>query len=191
MSEINHSSHNGNVLKIVVAGDGGVGKTSLIKRYVSGCYDPSEQITIGCDFYTKRLNAEDGRQYKFQIWDVGGQEQFRVLLPLWSKGLRGAILAFDVGSIESYLHLDQWLGLMLDGEEANRFPIVIVGNKRELSDGSIRESDIEGFVTKKRLSGYYLVSAKEGVDVSSPFLGLLKLIVSSEAENCGSRDGKQ
>jgi hypothetical protein len=68
---------------------------------------------------------------------------------------------------------------------------VIVGNKREMSDGSIRESDIEGFVTKKRLSGYYLVSAKEGVDVSSPFLGLLKLIVSSEAENCGSRDGKQ
>lgn len=107
------------------------------------------------------------------------------------EGIESAILAFDVGSIESYLHLDQWLGLMLDGEEANRFPIVIVGNKRELSDGSIRESDIEGFVTKKRLSGYDLVSAKEGVDVSSPFLGLLKLIVSSEAENCGSRDGKQ
>jgi small GTP-binding protein len=183
------SHHQDNVLKIVVAGDGGVGKTSLIRRYVTGSFDPSEHMTIGCDFYTKTIETQTGDRYKFQIWDVGGQEQFRVLLPLWSRGLRGAILAFDVGSLESYLHLDEWLEVMLDGGVPRRFPILIVGNKRDLSDGSIRESDVETYVTKRNLSGYFLVSAKDGVSVATPFLELLKLIVGSGGGNGDSQNG--
>jgi small GTP-binding protein len=179
------------VLKIVVAGDGGVGKTSLIRRYVSGSFNPSEHMTIGCDFYTKTIDTQAGHQYKFQIWDVGGQEQFRVLLPLWSKGLRGAILAFDVGSIGSYLHLDEWLALMLKDETMKRIPVIVVGNKNDLSDGSIRESDVERYVMKRNLSGYYLVSAKDGTSVASPFQGLLELIVNGENGNGGLVDGKQ
>lgn len=191
MSEVTHLHRQSNVLKIVVAGDGGVGKTSMIRRYVSGFFNPSEHMTIGCDFYTKTIETQAGHQYKFQIWDVGGQEQFRILLPLWSKGLRGAILAFDVGSIESYLHLDEWLTVMLNGGVPRRFPIVVVGNKRDLSDGSIRESDLERYVAKRNLSGYYLVSAKDGTSVASPFIGLLKLIENAEERNGDSQDGKQ
>lgn len=191
MSEAVHLHRQNNVLKIVVAGDGGVGKTSLIRRYTSGCFDPSEHMTIGCDFYTKTIETQTGDQYKFQIWDVGGQEQFRVLLPLWSRGLRGAILAFDVGSLESYLHLDEWLAVMLDGGVPRRFPILVVGNKRDLSDDSIRESDVERYVAKRNLSGYYLVSAKDGVSVATPFMELLRLIVSTERGNGDSQNGKQ
>jgi small GTP-binding protein len=179
------------VLKIVVAGDGGVGKTSLIRRYVSGCFNPSEHITIGCDFHTKTIEAEVGGKYKFQIWDLGGQEQFRMLLPLWSKGLRGAILTFDVGSIESYLHLDEWLALIVNGERHRKFPIIVVGNKRDLSDGAIRESDLESYVAKRGLNAYYMVSAKDGTSVASPFVGLLNLILSTESVSGGSQDGKQ
>jgi small GTP-binding protein len=179
-----------NVLKIVVAGDGGVGKTSLIRRYVTGSFDPSEHMTIGCDFYTKTIVTQTGDQYKFQIWDVGGQEQFRILLPLWSRGLRGAILAFDVGSLESYLHLDEWLAVMFDGGAPKRLPILVVGNKRDLSEGSIRESDLEAYVAKRNLSGYFLVSAKDGVSVASPFVELLKLIIDSESRNGGNGDSQ-
>jgi small GTP-binding protein len=149
-----------------------------------GRFDPAERITIGCDFYTKVFDTEDGLRYKFQIWDMGGQEQFRVLLPLWSKGLRGAILTFDVGSIESYLHLDEWLAMISDGEKSKRFPVVVVGNKTDLSNGSIRDSDLMNYVTKRRLDGYYLVSAKDNTSVSTPFLGLLKLIMDRETR-CG------
>jgi small GTP-binding protein len=178
-------------LKIVVAGDGGVGKTSMIRRYVTGCFDPSEHMTIGCDFYTKTIETQTGDRYKFQIWDVGGQEQFRMLLPLWSRGLRGAILAFDVASLESYLHLDEWLFLMSDGGVQRRFPILVVGNKRDLSDGSIRESDVQGYVAKRNLSGYYLVSARDGISVTTPFMELLRLIISSEKGSGDPYSGKQ
>lgn len=177
------------VLKIIVAGDGGVGKTSLIRRYVSGYFDPAEHMTIGCDFYTKVFDTQDGHQYKFQIWDMGGQEQFRVLLPLWSKGLRGAILTFDVGSIESYLHLDEWLAMISDGEKTKRFPVVVVGNKTDLVNGSISDGDLMNYVAKRGLDGYYLVSAKDNLSVSTPFLGLLKLIMRNETRDGGLENG--
>lgn len=177
------------VLKIIVAGDGGVGKTSLIRRYISNRFDPSERITIGCDFYTKTFNTEDGRQYKFQIWDMGGQEQFRALLPLWAKGLRGAILTFDVGSIESYLHLDEWLAIISNGEETKRCPVIVVGNKSDQANGSINDDDLMNYVARRGLDGYYLVSAKNNVDVSTPFLGLLKLIMRSESKDGRSGSG--
>lgn len=179
------------VLKIIVAGDGGVGKTSLIRRYVSGCFDPAERITIGCDFYTKVLSAQNGQQFKLQIWDVGGQEQFRALLPLWSKGSRGAILAFDVGSLESYLHLDEWLSIVLERGKTENFPIIVVGTKRELSDGSITESDLDQYTRKRGIDGYYLVSAKDGISVSSPFMRLLDLITDIEAEDGAKDNGEQ
>jgi small GTP-binding protein len=173
----------------MVAGDGGVGKTSLIRRYILNRFDPGEHITIGCDFYTKTFKTENGHQYKFQIWDMGGQEQFRVLLPLWSKGLKGAILTFDVGSVESYLHLDEWLAIISDGEKTKRFPVIVVGNKSDQADGSIKDSDLMNYVTTRGLDGYYLVSAKDNIGVSTPFLGLLKLIIHSEIKNGDSEYG--
>jgi GTPase SAR1 family protein len=112
-----------------------------------------------------------------------------MLLPLWSKGLKGAILAFDVGSIDSYLHLDEWLNMVSDSGVNRKFPIIVVGNKRDLSDGSIRETDLENYVNKKKLNGYYFVSAKDGTSISSPFLGLLKLILDGEYGNGDSKDG--
>jgi small GTP-binding protein len=190
LPEMRYLQHQNGVLKIIVAGDGGVGKTSLIRRYVSDCFNPAERITIGCDFYTKVLKTDNGQHFKFQIWDVGGQEQFRALLPLWSKGSKGAILAFDVGSIESYLHLDEWLSMVLDGGMTEKFPIVVVGNKKDLSDGSIRESDLDQYVRKRRLNGYYLVSAKDGISVSSPFLRLLELITEHETKDGGLGNGE-
>ena len=187
---VRHPNQN-TVLKIIVAGDGGVGKTSLIRRYVSDRFDPAERITIGCDFYTKVLNSHSGQQFKLQIWDVGGQEQFRALLPLWLKGSRGLILAFDVGSIESYLHLDEWLSIVLEGGMVENFPIVVVGNKRDLSDGSITETDLDQYIKKRGIDGYYLVSAKDGVSVSSPFMRLLDLIADQEAGDGGMDDGRR
>jgi small GTP-binding protein len=187
---IGHPSQN-SVLKIIVAGDGGVGKTSLIRRYVSDCFDPAERLTIGCDFYTKVLSAQNGKQFKLQIWDIGGQEQFRALLPLWSKGSKGAILAFDIGSIESYLHLDEWLSIVIEGGRTESFPIIVVGNKRDLADGSITESDLDQYIRKRGIDSYYFVSAKDRISVSSPFIRLLDLITNQGTGDGGTDDGEQ
>ena len=87
----------GIMLKLVVAGEGGVGKTTMIRRYVEGVYHDSI-LTVGTAFAAKRIVISDGHgptPIKAQIWDFGGEKRFRFLLPKFCFGARGAMLCFD------------------------------------------------------------------------------------------------
>ncbi len=82
------------VLKVMVAGDGGVGKTTLIRKFVSGTFDAATGMTIGVQFHVKDMTYE-GRPVSLQLWDLGGQEHFRFMLPSYTFGVKGAILLYD------------------------------------------------------------------------------------------------
>ena len=104
----------GLMLKLVVAGEGGVGKTTLIRRYVEGVYHDS-LLTVGAAFAARRLVLDDGygpQAVKLQIWDFGGEKRFRFLLPKFCYGARGAMLSFDLNRFSTFLKLDQWLELI-------------------------------------------------------------------------------
>lgn len=117
------------LLKVVVAGDGAVGKTSLVRRYCEGKFLASRVATIGVDFYTQRVQLPDG-MVKLSIWDMAGQERFEVVRAGFYRGSRAAALVFDVTIPRSLVNLRRWRKEVL--EAAPGQGLLVIGNKVDL-----------------------------------------------------------
>jgi small GTP-binding protein len=123
------------VLKVVIAGDGNVGKTSLIRRYCEGKFEQSRVATIGVDFQTKVVDLPSGK-VKLSIWDMAGQDRFQVMREGFYRGCRAAALVYDLTELESLARIKRWrdelVGVVPD------VPMILVANKRDLApDGSL------------------------------------------------------
>lgn len=117
-------------LKVVVAGDGNVGKTSLIRRWCEGRFESSRVMTIGVDFQTKIVDLPDGA-VKLSIWDVAGQERFEAMRPGFYRGSRAVALVFDAAEQASFLSLARWQAEIRKAVPAARF--LVVANKVDLA----------------------------------------------------------
>jgi Ras-related protein Rab-18 len=96
------------LFKVVVIGDAGVGKSSILLRFTDDTFEEQMQSTIGVDFKVKMLERE-GKRLKMTIWDTAGQERFRTLTSSYYRGAQGIIMAYDVARKETFEHLEQWL----------------------------------------------------------------------------------
>ncbi|XBW34719.1 hypothetical protein QEN19_000286 [Hanseniaspora menglaensis] len=130
-----------NILKIIILGDSGVGKTSLIQRYVNKKYTQQYKATIGADFSTKELELEDINGGKatatLQIWDTAGQERFQSLGVAFYRGADCCVLVYDVTNEKSFQRLKTWRDdFLLNSNVSNpeSFPFVILGNKMDVDD---------------------------------------------------------
>ncbi len=157
------------VLKIVAAGDGGVGKTTLLQRYVDNKFSEETRITVGIEFFTKYLNFEEN-QVIIQLWDFGGQERFRFMLDRYLKGAKGAILMFDLIRPLSLNSIPEWINL-LKSQNPN-IPFIFVGTKLDLINGShrvINDNEISELSIKYGCHDYIKVSSKTGENVNEVF----------------------
>jgi len=118
------------VLKVVIAGDGNVGKTSLIRRYCEGKFEQSRVATIGVDFQTKLVDLED-RRVKLSIWDMAGQDRFQVMREGFYRGSLAVALVYDLTEPESLDHLNRWQAEIQQVVPA--VPLIVVGNKLDLA----------------------------------------------------------
>jgi small GTP-binding protein len=158
------------VLKMIIVGDGGVGKTTLIHRYLTGTY-LDQRMTVGSGFATRDLNME-GVTITLAIWDFAGEERFRFLLPTYCQGSLGCILAFDLTRPPTFYHLDQWLTLVRNNTDD--IPILLVGNKRDAGD---KNSDLaKDYAQVNNLAGYLETSAKQGHNVTKTFETITNLM---------------
>lgn len=117
------------ILKVVVAGDGNAGKTSLIRQYCEGKFEASRVMTIGVDFQTKVVRLPGG-PVKLSVWDVAGQDRFRSFRSGFYRGARAAALVYDVTAPDSFAHLPAWRDEVLRSVPKAR--LVVVGNKVDL-----------------------------------------------------------
>jgi len=117
------------VLKVVVAGDGTVGKTSLIRRYCEGKFESTRVATIGVDFQTQTVELPE-KTVKLSIWDMAGQDRFQVIRAGFYRGSRAAALVYDITAPETFEHLERWKGEILNAVQQQ--PFVVVGNKTDL-----------------------------------------------------------
>jgi small GTP-binding protein len=94
--------------KILVIGDGGVGKTSLITRFTDLRFNQSYTATIGVDFKSKVIE-HDGKTIKLQIWDTAGQERFRNITQAYYRGATGILLTFSLTDLRSFQNIEKWI----------------------------------------------------------------------------------
>ena len=152
-------------IKIVVAGDGGVGKTSLLNRYVSNTFMDVMKMTIGTGFFSKVLETEDSI-IKLQLWDFGGEKRFRFILPNYCKGAHGVILAFDMNDFTTLINLDEWLQIIR--ENTTDPIIVLVGTKSDITM-VLDDKFIQEYLEENDIEKFIPTSAKTGVNIDRIF----------------------
>ena len=163
------------LLKVITAGEGGVGKTTLLYRYVEGRFLANTKMTLGVEFFMKTLQIEE-RKINLQIWDFGGQEHFRPLLKNYSKGARGALLLFDLTRPSSLERIDQWVNIC-KGENPD-IPIIFLGTKLDLTESiTVDDKFALKFPKKYDFFNYMKISSKTGENVDLAFELLAREII--------------
>jgi len=119
--------------KICILGDGGVGKTTLVNRYLTGAFKDHLKITIGVNFYVKKFEFNE-RIVTLQIWDFAGEDRFRFILPSYLLGASGAIFMYDITRFSSFRNFNSWMEVFEEGSKRNEveMPLLMVGGKKDL-----------------------------------------------------------
>ena len=158
--------------KVVFAGDGNVGKTTLIRAYTEGKFQASRMSTIGVDFFTHTVVLPEGT-IKLSIWDMAGQAHFQFLRSDFYRGSRAAALVYDVTASESLEHLSGWHAEILKVVPDEKF--IVVGNKIDLNRHPL-SSAVRSFADG--IGAQYLeTSAKSGEGIDKVFKALAELAV--------------
>ena len=165
------------VLKVLLIGDAGVGKSSIMMRFTDDTFDDHLQSTIGVDFKVKSVQRRD-KKIKVTIWDTAGQERFRTLTSSYYRGAHGIILCYDVTRAPTFQNLDQWLKevQVYCPQEGKKIVKLLVGNK---VDKPGREVSTEDGVGWARGQGMLFIeaSAKTRVGIQQVFEELVSKIV--------------
>ncbi|KAG4391443.1 hypothetical protein GLYMA_05G184600v4 [Glycine max] len=128
------------LLKIIVLGDSGVGKTSLMNQYVYRKFSQQYKATIGADFVTKEIQVDD-KLVTLQIWDTAGQERFHSIGAAFYRGADCCVLVYDVNIHKTFDTLNNWHDEFLkqgDMNDPEAFPFVLLGNKVDVDGGNSR-----------------------------------------------------
>ncbi|MCK5342737.1 MAG: GTP-binding protein [Candidatus Heimdallarchaeota archaeon] len=168
--------------KIILLGDGGSGKTCLVNQFCYNLFKDTE-ITIGLTFNSYSIPArESGRKFRIglSIWDFGGQQRFKPLLPQFITGANGALLVHDLTSYRTLVNLEnEWFPLLR--ENVGQIPIVLVGTKSDLiiNDFEVDEESIESFREKIGAVTSFPTSSVTGLNIDNAF----KLVVQEILKN--------
>ncbi|KAG5508049.1 hypothetical protein GH5_07105 [Leishmania sp. Ghana 2012 LV757] len=170
------------LLKIIILGDSGVGKTSLMHQYVNNVFDNRYKATIGADFLSKDVEV-NGRVVTLQIWDTAGQERFQSLGSAFYRGADACILVFDVTQQESFAHVGSWLEEF--SIQAGRRDSVLVGNKTDLEDRrQVASKTVQAWCAKQN-AGAANASSGAGAGAGDSVTSEMKYFEASAKENAG------
>ncbi|SMN18903.1 similar to Saccharomyces cerevisiae YLR262C YPT6 Rab family GTPase [Maudiozyma saulgeensis] len=169
--------------KIVFLGEQGVGKTSLITRFMYDTFDDHYQATIGIDFLSKTMYLDD-KTIRLQLWDTAGQERFRSLIPSYIRDSRVAIVVYDITKKKSFDFIDKWIEDVKNERGEENVILCIVGNKNDLTDE--RQVTIEEGQEKAKKLGakiFMETSTKAGYNVKNLFKKIAKSLPEFQDSN--------
>lgn len=161
------------IMKILLVGDSGVGKSCLLVRFVEDRFNPSFITTIGIDFKIKTVDI-DGRKVKLQLWDTAGQERFRTITTAYYRGAMGIIMVYDVTDERTYANIKQWYKTVTEHSNDDA-QILLVGNKSDMDNRVVTYEQGEELANELSVP-FIESSAKDATNVNDVFLTLAKLI---------------
>ncbi len=166
-------------LKICILGEGGVGKTTLTKRIVTGTFDASTKMTIGVDFVVwntevmdplapEDVDDVDLLEIAAQMWDFAGEQRFRFMLPRYCMGADGGILCYDLSRFSTTRYIDEWFGIWKENAPENA-PLILVGTKADLMEDpnslNMALENTREMAERLGIEKWYVISSKTGKDI--------------------------
>ena len=170
-------------LKLVILGEGRVGKTSLLLRYFKNKFNENEKSTINPSFYEKTENY-NGKTYELKFWDTAGQEKYNALNAIYFQNAIGALLVYDVNIPETFEKVKDWANTLKEIVGKNVI-FVIVGNKLDLLDKSLLDKNtslVNEYIKKENCKIFY-TSCKTGYNVEEAFDTLIKSVLKYVQDN--------
>ena len=168
------------MFKLCIFGDGGVGKTTLLGRYLTGLFKANQSITIGVDFHVKKLRV-NGKNILLQIWDFAGESRFRFLLPSYVLGASGGIFMYDITRYSSLKNFPEWVKIFKNGfigDKDKPLPVIMVGGKLDLGfKRAVPSKEAFDLAKSHKLHGYIECSAKDGRNIEEIFEEIAKLML--------------
>lgn len=167
------------LFKLLIIGDSGVGKSSLLLRFADNTFSGSYITTIGVDFKIRTVEIE-GERVKLQIWDTAGQERFRTITSTYYRGTHGVIVVYDVTSGDSFANVKRWLHeIEQNCDVVNR---ILVGNKNDAPDRKVvLTEDAQRFADQMGIR-LFETSAKDNINVEEMFMAITKLVLKTKKE---------
>ncbi|MHA1220290.1 MAG: Rab family GTPase [Candidatus Heimdallarchaeota archaeon] len=164
------------IAKVVFGGDGGVGKTTLIQRYLTGQFIDSTKLTIGVGFHIHQMSYQE-REISLSVWDCGGQEQFKQM-GIFDTYFRGAVvvvLMFDLTRALSVAGLDTWFDFI---DKKAKTEVILVGGKSDLPRDPLLAADVIEEINKKYNTIRYVeTSSANGLGVNLVFNEIARLSI--------------
>lgn len=172
-----HNREYDHLFKLLIIGDSGVGKSSLLLRFADNTFTGSYITTIGVDFKIKTVDI-NGERVKLQIWDTAGQERFRTITSTYYRGTHGVIVVYDVTSGDSFANVKRWLHEI--DQNCDTVSRVLVGNKDDCPDRKVvLTQDAQRFADQMSIR-MFETSAKENKNVEDMFNCITRQVLDSK-----------
>ena len=159
------------ICKVVILGAAGVGKTSILNKYMYDNFPREYEVTVGIDFFTKKVQFENST-IALQMWDTAGQEKYQSLIPSYIRDTSVSIIVYSVDEPKSFSVAKQWIDRVKqqNGEDS---VFLLVGNKIDLED-KVSQDDVKKYADASKMKSI-LVSAKTGQGITEMFDTLLTI----------------
>ncbi len=178
------------LFKIITLGDSGVGKTCILRRFVTGKFEKNTLSMIGFETSSKEIVLKDGNKVTLQLIDTAGQENYHALATTYIRNSDGVLFVFSHDSRESFNNIKKWLTSFKENNQDidfdKEFPAFLVGNKCDL-EHTIDDFEIENLKNEHNFYGYADTSAKDGIGIDDVFSEMGELLVRIK----GKKDQKQ
>ena len=170
-------------IKIITLGNSAVGKSSFILKYTDNSFSQEYLSTLGVDYKHKKIKLKNGKDVRVRIFDTAGQERFKSVSFSFIKKADGVILIYDISDLDSFKAVDNWIKSIREtGKE--KLPIILVGNKCDLSDNKRKISLKEGQDKANEFQiPFYETSCKDGINIKEVFEKLVDDIIEKGNKN--------
>ncbi|KAH3766893.1 Ras family protein [Pelomyxa schiedti] len=186
------------LLKVLVVGDMGTGKTSIISRYVYDCFSDQYKTTVGVDFSLKVLKWDEETLVRLQLWDIAGQERFGNMTRVYYKEASAAFIVFDITRLGTFTTVKNWkedIDSKVLGPDGTPIPVVLIANKCDSDVWEktycVTKEELDQYVNEYHFVGWRGTSAKvpRGIDDASILLLGQALRQVRQVEDTGDEGG--
>ena len=170
-------------IKLITLGNSTVGKSSFMIKYIDNSFTFNYTTTLGVDFKQKKIKLKNGKDVRLRIFDTAGQERFKSVSVSFIKKADGVILMYDISDLDSFKAIDNWIKSIREtGNE--KLPIILVGNKCDLSDDKRKISLEEGQDKANEFKiPFYETSCKVGINIKEALEKLVDDIIEKGNKN--------